>query len=263
MARSIWTGSISFGLINIPVKMFTATRSKQLHFHLLHRKDHARLQQKMVCSADKKEVPRTEAVKGYEFSPDHMVVVDPKELESLMPKSSRALEVLDFVQLSQIDSIYFNQPYYLLPDERAVKAYKLFFEAMQRTKKVAIASYVMRNKQYLAALRPMGRLICLETMYYADEIVSPDKLEDLPKDVAVNEKELKMAEQLIGSLTIAWKPQKYHDEYRDAVLELIEKKARGKQIVVQHAPAKGPKIVDLMSALEASLKETKKKKKAA
>jgi DNA end-binding protein Ku len=264
MPRPVWSGSISFGLINIPVKMFSATRSKDLHFHLLHKKDHTRLRQKMVCPADKQEVQRADAVKGFEVSPDRMVVLDPKEVESLMPKSSRALEVMDFVELSSIDSIYFDQPYYLLPDERAIKAYHLFCEAMKRTGKVAVAHFVMRNKQYLAALRPLGQWLCLETMFYADEIVTPDKLEDLPKAPALNEKELKMAEKLIGSLTIPWKPKKYHDEYRDAVMALIEKKSRGKHIVVQQqAPSKGPKVMDLMSALEASLQETGKKRRAA
>jgi DNA end-binding protein Ku len=261
MPRAIWSGSISFG-VNIPVKLFSAIKSKQVHFHLLHRKDKARLQQKLVCTAEKKEVARDETVKGYEIAPDRLVVVDPEELEALSPKASRTIELIDFVSLSQIDSIYFGQPYYLVPDERAAKPYRLFQEAMTRSKKVGIGSFVMRNKQYLSALRPKNNLICLETMYYSDEIVSAKELEGVPgSDVKVNERELKMAEQLIDSLTTGFKPEKYHDDYREAVMELIDKKAEGKEVVRQAAPSKKPQVIDLMSALEASLSEAKKKKK--
>jgi DNA end-binding protein Ku len=262
MPRAIWSGSISFGLVNIPIKLFTAIRPHQMRFHLLHEKDGVRLEQKLVCPADHKEVSREDTVRGFEISPDQMVVVEPEELQSLAPKASRTIELIDFVNLNEIDSIYFDQPYYVVPDERAAKAYRLFYEAMLKSKKVGIASFVMRNKQYLCALRPLDNVICLETMHYSDELVSRNKLEGLPTDVKVSDREVKMAEQLIESLTTGFKPQKYHDEYRDAVKDLVEQKAEGKKIVRQEAPSKKPQVIDLMSALKASLDETKKKKKS-
>jgi DNA end-binding protein Ku len=262
MPKAIWSGSISFGLVNIPIKIFPAVRVKQVRFHLLHEKDKVRLKQKLVCPADHKEVERTEAVKGYEISPDEMVVVKPEELEKFLPKASRTIELLDFVKLDQIDSIFFNQPYYVVPEERAEKPYRLFLEAMERSKKVGIANFVMRNKQYLCALRPLVNMICLETMYYADELIKRDSIEGVPGDkIKVSDREVKMAEELIESLTTGFKPEKYHDDYREAVQELMEKKAEGKDVVAQSAPTKKPQVIDLMSALKASLDETKKKKK--
>lgn len=263
MPRAIWSGAISFGLVSIPIKLFPAVKSHQIHFHLLHEKDKVRIQQKLVCPAEhNKEVSRDDTVKGYELSKDRLVVVKPEELEALEPKKSQAIEIADFVPLSSIDSMYFNQPYYAIPDERAEKPYRLFLEAMRRTKKVGIGSFVMRNKEYLAALRPLDGLICLETMYYADELVERDKLEGVPEDnVKVNERELKMAEQLIDSLSSGFKPEKYHDDYQEKVKDLIDKKAEGKEIVLRPVEGKKPEIIDLMSALKASLDETKKRKK--
>lgn len=262
MPRAIWSGSIGFGLVSIPIRLFPAVRSKQVHFHLLHDKDKARVQQKLVCPAEGgKEVPREDTVKGYEISSDRLVVVQPEELDALAPKGGRTIEVVDFVPLASIDSMYFNQPYYVLPEERAEKPYRLFLEAMRRSKKVGIAKFVMRAKQYLAALRPLEDVICLETMYYADELVDRKTLEGAPDpSVKVGERELKMAEELIASLSSGFKPGKYRDDYREAVEKLIEKKAEGRHVVAQ-APRgdREPKIIDLMSALKASLDETKRK----
>jgi DNA end-binding protein Ku len=252
---------VSFGLVSIPIKLFPAIKSKQVHFHLLHEKDHVRVQQKLYCPEDEKEIGRDETVKGYEIAPDKLVVVEPDELEALAPKAVRTIEIQDFVPLSSIDSMYFNQPYYALPDERAEKPYRLFLEAMRKSKKVGIGTFVMRNKQYLTALRPLEDLICLETMYYADELVDRNKLEGVPTDVKVSDRELKMAEELIDSLSATFKPQKYRDDYREKVLELIDKKAKGKHVVAQAAPERKPQVIDLMSALKASLEETKKKKR--
>ncbi|HTL71134.1 MAG TPA: Ku protein [Candidatus Eisenbacteria bacterium] len=264
MARSIWGGSISFGLVNIPVKLYPAIRSKQVHFHLLHDKDKVRVRQKLVCPAEhNKEVPREDTVRGFELSPERLVVVEPGELEALAPKASRTIEIVDFVDLASIDSLFFNQPYYALPDERSAKPYRLFLEAMRRTKKVGLGTFVMREKQYLAALRPLENLVCLETMYYADEVVRREGLEGAgaAAEAKVGERELKMAEQLIRSLSTGFKPQKYHDEYREAVRDLIEKKARGKHVVAQAHQQKKPQVIDLMSALKASVEESKKTKK--
>jgi DNA end-binding protein Ku len=263
MPRPVWSGSIAFGLVNIPVKMYGAVKDKDVHFHLLHEKDNARVKQKLVCPAENnKEVDREDTVRGFELDKEHLAVIKPEELEALAPKASHTLDLLDFVELASIDPVYFQQPYYLVPDERAGKAYHLLFEAMKRSKKVGIASFVMRNKQYLAALRPIESAICLETMYFSDEIVDAKKIEEFPKKGAASAREIEMAEKLIESLTKPFRPEKYHDDYREAVLDLVEKKAKGKKIATQAPESdKGPKIVDLMSALQASLQETTKKKK--
>lgn len=260
MPRAIWTGNVSFGLVSIPVKMVTAVKPKELSFHLLHKKDNARVRQKLVCPAEHgKEVPREDTVKGFEISPERMVVIDPEELKELSPKAERSIDILDFVPLSSIDSIYFNQPYFLLPDERAAKPYRLLYEALEHSKRVAVAKFVMRAKQYLSALRPLDGVICLETMYYADELVTKDELEGTAADAKVSPRELQMAEQLIASLSTTFKAAKYKDDYREKVRDLIEKKAEGKHVVAQAPQVEGkPQIIDLMSALKASLEETRR-----
>jgi DNA end-binding protein Ku len=260
--RAIWSGSISFGLVNIPVKLYSAIRPKDLHFHMLHNKDKARVEQKLVCPVEGKEISRDEIVKGYEVGPGQHVVVQPEELNSLMPKASRMIEIVSFVKMSEIDPIYFDKPYYLMPDERAEKAYTLFLEAMKRSKKVGIAKFVMRNKEYLSALRPFESMLCLETMHFADEVVSGNQFEGMTHEVKIGDREIKTAEQLIDSLSGRFEPEKIHDDYREAVMKMIDKKAEGEEIVVQpEEETEKPEVIDLMAALEASLAEAKKKNK--
>ena len=267
MPRPIWSGSISFGLVNVPVKLFSAVSQQDVRFHQLHQTDGARIKQKRVCSLDGAEVPYEEIVKGYEIGPDRYVTIDPEELAALDPKSTQTIDIEEFVDLDQIDPIYYEHPYYLVPDKRAEKAYTLLTEAMLRANKVAIARFVMRTKQYLAALRPTGPALLLSTMLYADEVVSVDRLEGLPEagdDVSVSDKELAMAESLIASLSVdKFDPERFHDEYREQVIDLIERKAAGETIEAPTAPDQGGKVLDLMAALEASVKAAKEKRASA
>ena len=260
MPRSIWSGAISFGLVNVPVKLFSAVSPKDVRFHQLDARTKSRVRQKRVSAATGEEVPYEEIVKGYELGPDTYVTISPEELDALDPKATKAIDIEDFVDLDQIDPIFFERPYYLVPDKGGTKAYALLREAMRETNKVGIARMVLRTKQYLAAIRPVGDALVLETMLFADEVVPADELELPGKDVEVTEREEKMARQLIDSLTTDFEPEKYKDEYRERVLELIEQKAAGQEIVVEDTAEEAPKVVDLMAALEASLAAVKKSK---
>jgi DNA end-binding protein Ku len=257
----MWSGSISFGLVNIPVKLFIAVRERNIHFHMLHDQDHARLQRKLVCSADGKEVHPEHIVRGYEVAPDQYVIVQDRELEALAPKASRTIEIKDFVDLDEIDPLYYDRPYYLAPGEHAAKSYRLLVEAMTKSKKVAIATFVMRQKEYLAALRPVNGVICLTTMHFSEEVLPAREVAGV-SDVKVDEREVKMAQHLVDQLSAEFKPSKYHDEYQDRVMEMIDKKAKGEQIVTQPSVQERPhRVINLMAALEQSLAEAKQKKK--
>jgi DNA end-binding protein Ku len=265
MPRPIWNGSIAFGLVNVPVKVFTATSQQDVRFHQLRRSDASRIRQKRVSAVDGAEVPFEEIVKGYEISPDQYVVVEPDELAALDPKATQTIDIEEFVSLDQIDPIFYEHAYYLVPDKRAEKAYALLNAAMAESGKVAIARFVMRSKQYLAAVRPAGNgnVLVLSTMLYADEVVPVDALDGLPdmEEVGVAEKELRMAEALIESLTAEkFEPEKFHDTYRQRVLELIEAKAAGETLVAPPAADTSARVVDLMAALEASVKAAKERR---
>jgi len=257
MPRSIWTGAISFGLVNIPVRLYSAVQPKELHFHMLHAKDGGRIQMKRVCSLDRKEVPYEAISKGYEIRKGQYVMIDPEELEAFDPKSTHTIDIEDFVELSEIDPIYYETSYYLAPDKRAGKAYTMLLRALQRTGKVAIARIVLRTKQHLCAVRVVDELLMLSTMQYADEIVQSSDL-DVPKpDEAPRSREVAMAEQLIESLTSPFRPERYHDEYREKVLDLIQRKARGEKIIT--APThEEVEVSDLAEALAASLGQSRR-----
>lgn len=263
MARSMWSGAISFGLVNIPCKLYTAQSSKDIRFHQLHDADGVRIRQKRVCPADGEEVSYENIVKGYEISPDHYVIIDPEELQALDPKATKTIDIDAFVDLEQIDPLYFERSYYLVPDRGAAKAYQLLMRAMQESGKVAIAKVVIRTKQYLVAIRPVEKALTMSTLFYNDEVVHQDQLDALPEDLEVNERELGIAKQLIESLTQPFEPEKYKDEYRERVLELIEKKSEGQEIAVQPAVKEPAKVVNLMAALEASLKAAQEKQSGA
>jgi len=259
MPRSIWRGAISFGLVNVPVKLYSAVSKKTLRFNQLHDKDGGRIQQKRVCSADGEEVPYENIVKGYEVSPDRYVVITPEELEALDPKKTRTINIEDFVDLDEIDPLYYEHPYYLAPDTGAAKAYKLLVSALEETRKVAIARVVIRSKEYLTAIRATDGILTMETMLFADELVSPDSIEELPdEDVTATDREVQMARQLIESLATEFDPAKYADEYRERVLDLIERKAEGQEVATQPPVEEPTSVPDLMSALEASLVQAKK-----
>lgn len=257
MARSIWSGAISFGLVNVPVKLYSAVSRKTVRFHQLHEKTGGRIKQKRVDAQTDEEVPYEEIVKGYEIGDDRYVVITPEELESLDPEKTRTIDIIDFVDLEEIDPIFYDHPYYLAPGQGAEKPYNLLREAMERAGKVAIAKVVIRSKESLVAIRAAGPLLSMSTMLFHDEVVSPDAIDELPdeeKAAKVSKREVEMAEQLIGSLTAEFDPTKYRDEYRDRVLDLIERKAEGEEITIQ-APSEEPaKVPDLMAALEASIK---------
>ncbi len=263
MPRPIWNGSIAFGLVNVPVKLFSATSPKDVRFHQLRRSDASRIRQKRVSAVDGEEVPFEEIVKGYEIGPDQYVVVEPDELNALDPKATQTIDIEEFVSLDQIDPIFFENAYYLVPDKRAEKAYALLTAAMAETGKVAVAKFVMRTKQYLAAVRPSHNALVLSTMLYADEVVPVDNLDGIPQDgdIELSDRELQMAEALIDSLTVeSFEPEKFHDDYRERVLELIDAKSQGQTIVAAPAPETGARVVDLMAALEASVKAAKERR---
>jgi DNA end-binding protein Ku len=253
MPRSIWTGAISFGLVNVPVKLYSAVSKKTVRFHQLHETDGVRIQQKRVCPADGEEVAFDQIVKGYEITPDQYVVVTPEELEAIEPRKTKTIDIEDFVDLEDIDPIFYDHPYYLLPGTGAAKPYKLLVTAMQESSKVAIARVVIRQKEQLVAIRPTGDILTMETMNFADEVIPHDRFDEAPgTEVETNDREVDMARQLIESLSAEFAPDKYHDTYRERVLELIEQKAEGKEIAVQ--PSEEPQEVpDLMAALEASV----------
>jgi DNA end-binding protein Ku len=255
MARAIWSGAISFGLVNVPVKLYSATSPKTVRFHQLSSKTGARIRQKRVDPSTDEEVPFEDIVKGYEITPDHYVLIEPEELEALDPKATKTIDVEDFVDLSEIDPIYYDHSYYLAPSTGGAKAYRLLLDAMRDTGKVGIGLVVLRTKQQLCALRPTGDVLTLSTMLFGDEVLPPDRLDELDAigEAEASPRELKMAEQLIESLSTEFDPSNYHDEYRERVLELIEKKAAGEEIAVQ-PEAEEPEVApDLMAALEASL----------
>jgi DNA end-binding protein Ku len=256
MPRSIWTGAISFGLVTVPVKLYSALNRKTVRFHQLSGKTGVRVVQKRIDPQTGDEVPYEEIVKGYEIAPDRYVVIEPGELEALEPKKTRTIEIEDFVELAQIDPIYYEHPYYLAPGPGGAKPYRLLLDAMQQTGRVAIARVVIRSKEALVAVRPMGDVLELATMLFADEILPPERIEDMPDpgEVKTTKRELDIAKQLVDSLAGDFEPTKYHDTYREQVLALIERKAQGEEIAVQppteEVSAPAP---DLMSALKASL----------
>src|SRR3954453_18729441 len=258
MARAIWSGSISFGLLNVPVKLYSAVSKQTVRFRELREGDGSRVKHKRVAESDGKEVPYEKIVKGYEYAPDQYVVLSRDELSELDPKRTRAIEIQDFVDLDDIDPIYFEQPYYLGPDKGAERAYALLVQAMKDAHKVAVARFVLRNKEHLAAIRPMEDVLTLTTMRFHDEVSSPQDLDgevfEEAKPKKPEKRELQMAKQLIDSLTSDFKPDKYRDEYREELLDLLERKAEGKEVV--SAPTEEPKPTkapDLMAALEESL----------
>jgi DNA end-binding protein Ku len=259
MPRSIWSGAISFGLVNVPVKLYSAVSRKTVRFNQLNGKTGNRIQQKRVDPETGDEVAYEDIVKGFELTRDRYVVLTPEELDALDPERTRTIDIEDFVDLEEIDPIYYDHPYWLVPDKGAAKAYGLLLEAMRDTDKVAIARVVLRSKEQLVAIRPAGRGLMMETMLFADEVVPPDEIEELPdeKQLKVSDRELKMARQLIESLSSDFEPEKYSDEYRDKVMDLIERKAGGEEITVQPEAPKPARVPDLMAALEASLAAVK------
>ncbi len=256
MARAIWTGAVGFGLVTVPVKLYSALDRKNVRFHQLSGKTGIRVAQKRIDPQSGDEVPYEEIVKGYEIAPERYVVIAPGELETLQPKKSKTIEIEDFVELSQIDPIYYEHPYYLAPGPGGAKPYRLLLEAMQQDGRVAIARFVMRSKEQLVAIRPMGDVLEMATMLFADEILPPERIGEISElaEVKTTKRELDVARQLVDSLAGDFNPDAYRDSYREEVLALIERKAQGEEIAVQPAAEEvSAPAPDLMSALKASL----------
>lgn len=262
MARAIWSGSISFGLLNVPVKLYSAVARRNIALREIRDSDSARIKHRRVAEGTDEEVPYENIVKAYEITPGQYVPLSKDEMSSLAPEKTRAIEVQDFVDLDEIDPIYFDSPYYLGPAEGAEKAYALLAKAMESSGKVAIARFVFRNKEHLAALRTNGGVLTLTTMRFADEVVPTSELEEVLPEKApkVAKREQEMAEQLIDSLSTDFDPSAYRDEHREQLLALIERKAEGKEIVASDAEApQATKAPDLMAALEESIAAVKDK----
>jgi DNA end-binding protein Ku len=260
--RPVWSGSISFGLVNIPVRLFTAVREQRVAFHLLHDQDKVRLRRKVVSSTTGKEIHPEHIVRGYPVGPDRYVIVNQDELDACAPEKTKAIEITDFVKLAEIDPVYYERPYYVLPQKGAARSYRLLAEAMRRAGRVGIARVVIHEKEYLAALRPLGELICLSTMHLSDEVLPISDVEQTV-DAAPAEREVKQAEKLIGSMVEDFDPKRYRDDYRDCVRKMIEQKAANEKELVRPAAEKTEKkphaarATDLMAALEQSLAHAK------
>jgi DNA end-binding protein Ku len=256
MPSAIWTGSISFGLVQVPVRLVGATKSRDVSFNQLEEGTGARIRYKKVSDATGEEVPPEKIKRGYEISKGRYVMIEPDELDVLRPKGSHAIEIEEFVDLDEIDPLYFEQPYYLVPDARGVKPYKLLVEAMTELNKVAIGRIIVRSKERLVAIRTVDGMLCIETMRYADEVLPRTDLVPDDADIDLTDRERAMARQLVESLAAErFEPEKYHDEYREQVLDLIERKAGGEEIVAEPVVEPPAKVLDLVAALEASLEK--------
>ncbi|MDA8211157.1 MAG: Ku protein [Clostridia bacterium] len=257
--RSMWKGAISFGLVNIPVKLYTATEKKDIKFNYLHSVCKTPVQYQKVCPACQREVPMEEIVRGYEYQKGKYVIIAEEDLENLPAATTRAVEILDFVDLAEIDPLYYDKSYYLAPNDGGQKAYALLKKAMEDTGKIAIAKVVIRSKQSLAAIRVHEDALVMETMFFPEEIRSAKLLPELNYKADLHDNELKMAISLINNLAASFEPEKYTDEYRAALMEVIQAKIAGEEVTV---PAQAPagKVVDLMEALKASIQLAKTEK---
>jgi DNA end-binding protein Ku len=252
--RTIWKGALSFGLVNIPVGLYPATSDKSIHFNQFEEGTSDRIRYKKVNERTGEEVPQDRIVRGFDLGGGEYVILSDEELESAEPKKSRQIEISDFVGLVDIDPVYFRSSYYLAPEGAgADKAYALLRRAMTEAGRVAIATLVMRNKEYLVAIRPEEDALALHTMYFSDEVRDPERDLTLPEAGDVTERELAMAELLIESMESDWDPERFHDTHREKVEALIEEKRSGHEIVLQEGPEPAAKVVDLMEALNASI----------
>src|SRR5438309_8981574 len=261
MAASVWSGYLTFGLISMPVRLFSGARSSGISFNMLHRPDLQRLKQQYVCLADGKVVERSEIVKGYEFRKDEYVVVEPEEIKKIEPRTAKTMEILEFVKASEVDPVYFESSYYMIPDEAGRRPYALLTKALEESDYVAIAKLTMHNREYTVFLRPHEGGMMLHTMYYKEEVREVEGFG--APDVQLKDAEVKVAHQLIEALADEWDPDKYHDEFQDNLKNLIQTKLEGGKIAEVEKPKKLAPVVDLMAALKQSLAEMEGKKKPA
>src|SRR5262249_21252126 len=261
MASSVWSGYLTFGLISMRVRLFSGARSSSTSFHMLHRDDLTRIKQQLYCPHDDRVVERSEIVKGYEFRKDEYIVIEPEEIKKIEPKTAKTMEILEFVKAGDVDPVYFESSYYMLPEEAGRRPYALLSKALEESDYVAIAKLTMHNREYTVFLRPHEGGLMLHTMYYAEEVRQVEGFG--APDVELKDAELKVAHQLIEALAGDWDPEKYHDSFQENVKKLIETKLEGGKIVEVEKPKKLAPVVDLMAALKQSLAEMEGKKKPA
>jgi len=260
MAHSIWSGAINFGLVTIPVKLFTAVRTDELSFNMLHAKDEGRIKYERVCSVDGKPVPWDEIVKGYEYEKGEYVTFTDEDFKKVNPEATQSVDILEFVDLDTINPMFFDKPYYLEPSKQGKHAYALLRAALDESNKVAIARVVVRTKEYIAAVKPIGDALVLELMHWANEIVDSSTLE-LPENEKLPEAEMKMARMLIDTMSVeAFEPEKFTNRYHDELLAMIEARAQGKELPKAKKAAPRSKVVNLMDVLAQSLEESKKRR---
>lgn len=260
--HTVWKGAISFGLVHVPVKMFTATEDKDVHLRMIHKECGTPISNVRTCRHCEKEVVWDDIAKGYEYEKSSFVLFEDNELDAIKPETTRTIQILDFVDLSDIDPIYFQKPYYLSPDQAGAGAYSLLLEAMRQSGKIGIAKVAIRSKSSLAAIRAVDNCICMETMHYPDEIRALAQVPNLPAEPKVNERELAMAKMLIEQLSAPFEPDKYTDDYRVALMDAIQRKIAGEGTVVTAPAAERTNVIDLMAALQASLEASKGTKAA-
>ena len=261
MASTVWKGHLTFGLVSLPVRLYSAARSETVSFNQLHKDDHSRVKQVLYCQLEDKPVARTDLVKGFEYEKDRYVVIEDEDVKKVAPKTAKTMEILEFVKTSEVDPIYFESSYYMAPDGAGEKPYALLFEAMRRSEYVALAKVAMHNREHIVILRPSGKGILMHTMYYADEI---RKVDEFRTDVSlVKDKELELANTLIESLAGEFKPEQYKDDYRENLKAMIQAKVDGKEIVETPAPQHLAPVIDILEALKMSLAEGRKPSRSA
>lgn len=256
MAASVWSGYLTFGLISIPVRLFSGARSSGISFNQLHRTDHHRVKQQLICPADGQVLERSDIVKGYEYRKDEYVIIEPDEIKKIEPKTAKTMEILEFVKTSDVDPVYFESSYYMTPEEAGQRPYALLTKALEESEYVAIAKLTMHNREYTVFLRPHKGGMMLHTMYYKEEVREVEGFG--APDVEIKEAELKVAHQLIEALAGDWDPEKYHDNFQENLKKLIETKLEGGEIQEVEKPKKLAPVIDLMAALKESLAQTKK-----
>lgn len=263
--KSIWDGTISFGLVNIPVNVFPATQNNEIHFHFLHEEDSGRIHNERVCDICGKKVPYSDIVKGFEYEKEKFVTLNPEDFEKVNPENAKTIDILDFVEAEEIDPMYFDKAYYVVPDKKGIKAYTLLREALKKSKKVGIAKLIFRTRENLAAIKANGNALMLDMMHFDSEMRDKSELKFPAEKSTLQKKELLMAEQLIDSMTVKFEAAKYKDTYEENLRKLIDKKLKGHEPKTKAKKKNATNVIDLMSRLKASLKQqtpAKKKKSA-
>jgi DNA end-binding protein Ku len=261
MATPVWSGYLTFGLISMPVQLFSGARSSSISFHMLHRDDLQRVKQQLYCPAENRVVERSEIVKGYEYRKDEYVVIEPEEIKKIEPKTAKTMEILEFVKADEVDPVFFESSYYLMPEEAGRRPYALLTKALEESDYVAIAKLTMHNREYTVFLRPRDGGMMLHTMYYAEEVREVEGFG--APDVELKEAEVKVAHQLIDALADKWDPEKYHDTFQENLKKMIQTKLEGGKIAEVEKPKKLAPVIDLMAALKQSLSEMEGRKKPA